>query len=328
MEDNYRNRVKNFSTWHRYGLQERSPIEVRMPVIESSIIQVAPGPSDTGATIVSDEDVTVVHSLIHPHSVGALVLKSGYTGFYYPRHWVGDLTVNGVLATPGTIHLPVDNTYYVHGKERDIVGCILPRTRFIETVAALRGVDPGQVMLHGRALELPPSASRQVRKGLESIIDTGLACDVDSTSNCSSLDLTNAVFELMADMYLYVRPEVMRKSGHVRNPGRIVRAAEERFAEAMGNPISLADLCAATGVSKSVLYLAFQNWCGEPPISYFHKRRLSKVRSRLLNTEHRRGAVKQAALSVGLTELGRFSREYRQLFGEQPSITLSSSVVA
>ena len=326
MEDKDRSRVKNFSTWSQYGLLVRSPIEARMPVIESSVTQVAPGPSDADATIVSNEDVTVVHTLVRSHSVGALVLKSGYIGFYYPRRWDGDLKVNGVLATPGAIHLPVDDTYYVHGKERDIVGCVLPRTRFIETVAALRGVDPGQVALHERALELPPSASRQVRKGLESIIDTGLACDNNSISRCSSFDLTNAVFELMAGMYLYVRPEVMRKSGRVRDPARIVRAAEERFVEAMGEPVSLADLCAATGVSKSVLYLAFQNWCGEPPIAYFHKRRLAKARSHLLKTERRRGAVKQAALSAGLTELGRFSREYRQLFGEQPSVTLSRSV--
>lgn len=133
-------------------------------------------------------------------------------------------------------------TYYVHGKQRDIVGCILPRTRFIETIAALRGVDPHQVKLQGRTLKLSTVASRQVRKGLESIIYTGLTCDAGLTSRCASFNLTNAVFELMADTYLSARPELMSKSGLVRNPGRIVRAAEERFAEAMGNPISLAYL--------------------------------------------------------------------------------------
>lgn len=326
MEDKYRSSTKDFSTWHHYGLPEHAPVEARLPVIENSITQIAPGPSDSGATIVSNADVTVAHSLVRSHSVGALILEPGYTGFFVPRRWIGDLRVNGVLATTDAIHLPVDeSSYYIRGQERDILGCMLPRTRFIETVAALRGVDPDQVSLHECALGLSPTASRQVRKGLASIIDTSLACDSDSTSHCASFDLTNVVFELMADTYLYARPEVMRKSGHVRNPGRIVRAAEERFAEAMGNPVSLADLCAATGVSKSVLYLAFQNWCGEPPIAYFHKRRLSNVRARLINTEHRRGAVKRAALSVGLTELGRFSHDYKQLYGESPSITLTRS---
>ena len=39
-----------------------------------------------------------------------------------------------------------------------------------------------------------------------------------------------------------------------------------------------------------------------------------------------RSPVKQAALSVGLTELGRFSIEYKALlFGHSPSATLSKT---
>jgi len=120
----------------------------------------------------------------------------------------------------------------------------------------------------------------------------------------------------------------MRKSGRVRNPGRVVRAAETRFAQADGNPVSLADLCAAAGVGKNGLHQAFERYCGESPIAYLHKRRMTKARSTLLNSEPHRGAVKRAALDVGLTELGRFSRDYRRLFGESPSITLSRSVTA
>jgi AraC-like DNA-binding protein len=130
----------------------------------------------------------------------------------------------------------------------------------------------------------------------------------------------------MVDVYLHARPEPMPKSGRVRDPGRIVRAAEERFAEAGANPVSLADLCVATKVSKSALYLAFGSWCGEPPLAYFHKRRLNRARSHLINYESGRGAIKHAALSVGLTELGRFSCEYRRLFGESPSVTLTHSI--
>ena len=95
--------------------------------------------------------------------------------------------------------------------------------------------------------------------------------------------------------------------------------------QAGGKPISLADLCAADGVGKSALYLAFQIWWGEPPIAYFHKHRLAKTRSHLLSSDPERGAIKQAALCVGLTELGRFSRDYRRLFGESPSVTLNAS---
>jgi AraC-like DNA-binding protein len=79
------------------------------------------------------------------------------------------------------------------------------------------------------------------------------------------------------------------------------------------------------GVSQSSLHLAFYSVCGEPPLAYFHKRRLMRARSALLNSAPERSAVKRAALDVGFTELGRFSVEYRRLFGESPSVTLNRS---
>ena len=329
MMDKPQDHTQGVSTWRRYGLEEHSPVEASLPIVENSITQMAPGPSETGATIVTNGYVTVAHSLIRPCSVGVLILKDGDTGFFFPRRWVGELRVNGVVAEPDVIHLPVEGvTYYVRGQEREILGSILPRARFIETVAALRGVDPDKEKLHEGALGLGPVASRIVHRGLASIVRRVPEGDGASTLRCSSFDFTNKVFKLMLDTYLYARPEQTNKSGRVHNPGWIVRVAEERFASAMNGPVSLADLCQATGVSKSALYLAFQQWCGEPPITYFHKRRLSKARTRLLNTNFRRGAVKHAVLSVGLTELGRFSREYMQIFGEQPSITISRSVIS
>jgi AraC-like DNA-binding protein len=36
-----------------------------------------------------------------------------------------------------------------------------------------------------------------------------------------------------------------------------------------------------------------------------------------------RRLVKSAALDAGLTHLGRFSAEYRELFGESPTMTLN-----
>ena len=285
--------------WHRYGLPDHTPIGTRLPVLENTVTQIATGPYICGATIVSNGEVTAVHALVKPQSIGRMLFKPGFTGFYVPLRWAGDLKYNGVMATPTAIHMPVDDVYYhIRGGEREMVGCILPRTHFIETVAALRGVDPDPLALHEGALELAPEASSGVRKGLAAIVVGGRRGDF----NCAPSDLTDAVFALMVDVYLHARPEPMPKSGRVRDPGRIVRAAEERFAEA-------------------------GSWCGEPPLAYFHKRRLNRARSHLLNYEPGRGAIKHAALIVGLTELGRFSCEYRRLFGESPSVTLRTGSI-
>ena len=157
------------------------------------------------------------------------------------------------------------------------------------------------------------------------MIDAYCGGGLPSASRDGSAGFAEEVFGLVADAYLYARPGEARKGGGVDRLAPIVRRAEQRFADANAEPISLADLCAAAGVSKTMLYHAFGQICGVPPLDYFHKRRLVRARSILMApaTPHR-GGVKRAALSVGLTELGRFSVEYRRLFGESPSTTLNA----
>ena len=98
---------------------------------------------------------------------------------------------------------------------------------------------------------------------------------------------------------------------------------EALYEQAGAAPLSLADLCNAAGVSRSTLYRAFHSHCDMPPIEYIHKRRLTDAHSRLVAAKPARGAIKRIALEAGWTELGRFSVEYRRLFGESPKHTLS-----
>ena len=79
----------------------------------------------------------------------------------------------------------------------------------------------------------------------------------------------------------------------------IVRCAEDRFVTAGNRPFSLADLCAAAGVGRTSLEMAFRDLYGESPISYFHKRRLMKAREALVLASPERGAIKRAALDAG-----------------------------
>jgi AraC-like DNA-binding protein len=108
-------------------------------------------------------------------------------------------------------------------------------------------------------------------------------------------------------------------------PARLVRKAEECLDLAPARSISLADLCAAVGVGATTLTAAFHDIYGLAPVRYLKKRRLNAARAALLKAPPRRGAVKYAALNAGLTELGRFAREYLELFGERPSATLARS---
>ncbi len=317
--------------WHREGLRDYAPIGAHLPVVENALTPTAPGPSTFSAAIVSNTEVTLARALMQTNGVGRTVLRPGFLGFYIPLRWEGVLKINGLAATRTAIHLPVEGAcFHIQGRERELLGCNLPRAAFVETVAALRGVDPGEAVLCTRAVELTPDVSGLVRNRLTAILNEGLCAGRVAPSSAKPFDLTNEVFDLMVSMYLQACPEPMRKAGSASSAARIVRAAEERFAQAAGEPVSLADLCLAAGVSQTALHAAFQSWCGEPPMAYFRKRKLALVRARLLHAENRRGAVKEAALDLGLMgagmcDFGRFSRNYRRLFGEAPSVTLSQA---
>lgn len=204
------------------------------------------------------------------------------------------------------------------------MGIAVLRKELVETVAALRGVGPEDVTLEHSALELSPAAATRFRTRLVELIGNASKRGRQSTAHGGISDRSEEIFGLLVDAYLHARPERSRRRGP-RQPERIVRAAEERYFAAEGAAISLADLCAAAGVSQRTLYRAFRQVCSEPPLAYFHKRSLTKARTLLLRSRPRRGAVKRAALSAGMTQLGRFSVQYRRLFGEAPSTTLTKT---
>ena len=308
--------------WRDTKSPDYAPKTFGLPVREESIVQLGPGEFAADVQMATVDDIGLLLVGIGVESVGVSVFNPDCTGFALPVSWTGDYFVNGDPANPSNLYMPGDlDSFHQRSQSRVTLGVTVPRQPLIKTIAALRGVSIEDVTLNDRELRLGDAAGAQVRARLAAII--GEACG-DRVKR-SPREIHNDVFALLTDAYLCARPESRSQAEWIRRPERIVRLAEERFMESRGEPVSLADLCAAAGVSKSTLYPAFQSVCGQPPLAYFQKRRLTRARSILFNAEPARGQVKQAALHLGFTELGRFSVEYRRLFGESPSATLNRS---
>ena len=67
---------------------------------------------------------------------------------------------------------------------------------------------------------------------------------------------------------------------------------------------------------------AFHTTHGIPPCRYLRMLRLSQARRALLSADGNLVTVTEIATGFGFVELGRFSVEYRKVFGESPSQTL------
>jgi AraC-like DNA-binding protein len=75
-------------------------------------------------------------------------------------------------------------------------------------------------------------------------------------------------------------------------------------------------------VSGRALRLYCYELFGMGPKRYLYLRRLHLVRHELQRAMSRKATVTNVATQFGFWELGRFSVDYRSLFGESPSETL------
>ncbi len=85
------------------------------------------------------------------------------------------------------------------------------------------------------------------------------------------------------------------------------------------NPV---DLALDLGVSLRTLEMAFRSCMELPPSRYLRRLRLNRAHAGLVRHGPEETTVTRIATDLGFTELGRFSVEYRRIFGETPSATL------
>lgn len=87
----------------------------------------------------------------------------------------------------------------------------------------------------------------------------------------------------------------------------------------------IATLCQVTGVSERSLQSGFAQYLGVTPVQYIRLIRLNAARRELISARGSCERVSNIALRWGFIEFGRFSRDYKALFCEQPSQTLKGT---
>jgi AraC-like DNA-binding protein len=94
-----------------------------------------------------------------------------------------------------------------------------------------------------------------------------------------------------------------------------LRHVLERIEARLFEPLSLADLAAVGGMSRSTLLRHFAQHLGTSPPEYIRARRLDEARVLLNGSDQK---VAEVAALVGYRDVSAFSRAYRKRFGETP----------
>lgn len=108
-----------------------------------------------------------------------------------------------------------------------------------------------------------------------------------------------------------------------RQHGRIVERARRYIHDHLEAPLSIDAIAAAAFTSRRTLHRAFDEVLGETPQSYVRKLRLNRIRHELATEREAVCTITIVANRWGISELGRLSGWYRELFGELPSETMA-----
>lgn len=102
----------------------------------------------------------------------------------------------------------------------------------------------------------------------------------------------------------------------------IIRRFEHFLAANQYQPVYRAEICSGIGVAERTLRSCCQDHFGMGTVRYLWLRRMH-LAFRAMGAAHAQStSVTEIATEYGFWELGRFSVEYRALFGESPSATL------
>jgi AraC-like DNA-binding protein len=100
-----------------------------------------------------------------------------------------------------------------------------------------------------------------------------------------------------------------------------VRRAEGYIAANWDKPLEIETLADVTGASVRSIFRAFKQSRGYTPFEFAKRIRLNHARSMLEEGESG-GSVTSVCFACGFSDLGRFSKDFAQAFGERPSDVL------
>lgn len=115
-----------------------------------------------------------------------------------------------------------------------------------------------------------------------------------------------------------------RQQGLRRPPARIelVKLTQRWMVEHPHQPITLDALCRQVHAGRRSLIQGFREHLGMGPMAFLKLRRLHGVRRQLLAADPGEIRIQDLATDWGFFNPGHFARDYRQLFGELPSVTV------
>ncbi|MEB3161335.1 MAG: helix-turn-helix domain-containing protein [Synechocystis sp.] len=103
---------------------------------------------------------------------------------------------------------------------------------------------------------------------------------------------------------------------------KILTMAETYISANLETSLTVEAIAAGVGVSPSTLFKTFKHQLDITPMQFVKRQKLEAARECLIKACPKTITVTEVALRYGFWNVGRFSKEYRQVFQESPAATL------
>jgi AraC-like DNA-binding protein len=301
------------------SVEQMNPLFER---VDGELLQTAPGPQDWeiahaalpsgGASHIKCGAPITGHGATSENDVAFLVPWQQRA----PHKFLGiDMAADGFsVYGPGTAHVGRVQS------ESEITMLVFSADRVAASFNSLAGT-PGAGMPIGFQAINPPAGSRQRFNDYLSTMFTQARRDSEFLGNPAVLsEIEGRLLEIACVTAAHLGTHAQRQPLRCRNRTRVVKRSWEIVNQNRQSPVSLEMLCSENNVSLRTLEYAFLEIAGINPNLFLRIHRLHISRGAMVRGEAR--FVKEAAYAGGFFHLGRFSVDYREVFGESPVQTL------
>ncbi|MCY6382430.1 AraC family transcriptional regulator [Hoeflea prorocentri] len=197
----------------------------------------------------------------------------------------------------------------------------IPMSQLEHRARAMYGVDTEPALMFDPVIDLGSPAGRVI-SDLVSLLQSQAIESLELVSNpivaANTKELVfTSVLNSLQHNYKKARPN--RRETAVP---RAISRVEDFMRSYADRPITVEMLAKEAGCSERALYSAFKEVRGTTPMSMLREIRLEQARLALISGNM---SITACAIKFGFTNLGRFSKAYREKFGERPSETVRGS---
>ena len=196
----------------------------------------------------------------------------------------------------------------------------LQATALKRKLAALLGASPNAMITFDPVIK----ASQQHMGGLRQLLSF-LARQIDTESAALPASVLQELEQAVIVAFLHATQHTfssfLERNSQDTTPSH-VRRVEEYIHANWQEAVTIERLVEVTGVSARAIFRAFQQNRGYSPMIFAKKIRLQHAQE-FLKAPDTRTSVTGIAFACGFANLGHFAKDYRTMFGELPSETLT-----